>query len=164
MLESFSSKYIKISNSCKNFSTKYLISSERQTSTQTKNFLKGKYWIKRRKPQTRLKSLEKLIHLNFVNLYCNDKDFYNIKVINDIISNESTHVVAEFKDYLIKGDDSEFLQKYYDSSKSYKYLPKIFDYYQTCSVIFPNYVVLPESKYIYKNIQKKQVVIDVQQE
>ena len=45
-----------------------------------------------------------------------------------------------------------------------KYLPKIFHYYESCSVIFPNYVVLHESKYIYKNIQKKQKVIDIQQE
>ena len=118
----------------------------------------------KKKPVISLKYLEKLINLNFVNIYSHDKNFYNIKVIDDIISNESTHIVAEFKDYLIKGDDSEFLQQYYPVSKSYKYLPKIFDYYQSCSVIFPNYVVLPESKYIYKNIQKKQIVIDVQQE
>ena len=108
--------------------------------------------------------LKKLIHQTFVDKYYHDKNFYNAKVIEDIINNESTHVVAEFKDYLIYGDDSEFLQHYYPVSKSYKYLPKIFDYYQSCSVIFPNYVVLPESKYIYKNIQKKQIVIDVQQE
>ena len=28
----------------------------------------------------------------------------------------------------------------------------------------PNYVILPESQYIYKNIQRKQRVIDIQQE
>lgn len=43
-------------------------------------------------------------------------------------------------------------------------LPKIYEYYISCSVIFPNYVILPESQYIYKNIQRKQRVIDVQQE
>ena len=31
-------------------------------------------------------------------------------------------------------------------------------------MIFPNYVALPESKYIYKNIQRKQRVIDNQQD
>ena len=107
---------------------------------------------------------EKLAHLKFTNYYYHDKDFYNVKVINEIISNESTHIVAEFKDYLIMGDDSEFLQKYYNIKLSKKYLPKIFDYYKSCSVIFPNYVILPESKFIYKNIQKKQKVIDVNQE
>ena len=43
-------------------------------------------------------------------------------------------------------------------------MPKIFECYISCSVIFPNYVILPESKYIYKNIKKKQRVIDIQQE
>ena len=164
MKNSISSKYLKFSNSCQDFTTKYLISSNKPSTTQTENHLKTKNFLKRKKPKISLHSIEKLIHLNFLNLYSNDKNYYNIKVINDIISNESTHIVAEFKDYLIKGDDSEFLQQYYDVSKSIKYLPKIFNYYQSCSVIFPNYVVLPESKYIYKNIQKKQIVIDVQQE
>ena len=108
--------------------------------------------------------LKKLIHQTFIDKYYHDKNFYNSKVIQDIINNESTHVVAEFKDYLIYGDDSEFLQKIYHIKESKKYLPKIFNYYESCSVIFPNYVILHESKYIYKNIQKKQKVIDIQQE
>ena len=55
--------------------------------------------------------LKKLIHQEFVDKYYHDKNFYNAKVIGDIINNESTHLVAEFKDYLIYGDDSEFLHK-----------------------------------------------------
>jgi hypothetical protein len=159
---SLSSRDIKFSNSCENFTTKYLLEPNKQNPN--KNHQKIKYMLIRKKPVINLFSIEKLIHKNFFNAYSNDKNFYNIKVINDIISNEGTHVVAEFKDYLIKGDDSEFLQRYYTILKSYKYLAKIFDYYQSCSVIFPNYVILPESKYIYKNIQKKQIVIDVQQD
>ena len=108
--------------------------------------------------------LKKLIHQTFIDKYYHDKNFYNSKVIDDIINNESTHVVAEFKEYLIYGDDSEFLQKNYNIEDCKKYLPKIFNYYESCSVIFPNYVILPESKYIYKNIQRKQRVIDLQQE
>ena len=108
--------------------------------------------------------LKKLIHQTFIDKYYHDKNFYNSKVIEDIINNESTHVVAEFKDYLIYGDDSEFFQKIYNIKESRKYLPKIFNYYESCSVIFPNYVILHESKYIYKNIQKKQKLIDLQQE
>ena len=108
--------------------------------------------------------LKKLIHQTFIDKYYHDKNFYNSKVIEDIINNESTHIVAEFKDYLIYGDDSEFFQKMYNIKESRKYLPKIFNYYESCSVIFPNYVILHESKYIYKNIQKKQKLIDLQQE
>ena len=124
----------------------------------------GREFFPEEPPLVSLLFLEKYIHIKFKNYYYHDKDFYNIMVINDIISNESTHIVAEFKDYLIMGDDSEFLQKYYSMDLSKKYLPKIFDYYKSCSVIFPNYVILPESKYIYKNIQKKQRVIDIIQE
>ena len=108
--------------------------------------------------------IEKKIYKIFKETYSNDNDFYNIKIINEIICNDSTHIVAEFKDYLINGDYSEFLQKLYSIEESKECLPKIFEYYDSCSVIFPNYVVLPESKYIYKNIQRKQRVIDQQQE
>ena len=108
--------------------------------------------------------LKELIHQVFVNKYYNDRNFYNAKVIGDIINNESTHLVAEFKDYLIYGDDSEFLQKNYNIKECKKYLPRLLSYYESCSSIFPNYVVLHESKYIYNNIQKKQKVIDLQQE
>ena len=111
-----------------------------------------------------LKELEVKIHNNFVDLYYHDKDFYNIKVIDDIINNYDTHLVAEFKDYLIMGDDSEFLQKNYNINECRKYLPTLFEYYKSCSVIFPNYVILHENKYLFKNIRKKQKVIDNQQE
>ena len=109
-------------------------------------------------------SLEKKIFKDFNFLYSNDANFYNVKVINEIICNESSHIVALFKDYLITGDYSEFLQGTYTKSECLDILPKIYDYYESCSVIFPNYIILPESKYIYKNIQRKQRVIDNQQE
>ena len=115
-------------------------------------------------PLLSMKTIEKIAHCNFMNQHFNDKDFYNIKVIDEIIHNESSHIVAEFKDYLIKGDISEFLQQYYKKKESLNLLPKIYEYYISCSVIFPNYVILPESQYIYKNIQRKQRVIDIQQE
>ena len=111
-----------------------------------------------------MKYLEKYIHKYFISFYKNTKNDYNIRMIEDILNNESTHLVAEFKDYLIMGDITEFLQKSYNIEESQKYLPKIYEYYNSCSVIFPNYVKLHESKYIYKNIRKKQKVIDNQQE
>ena len=108
--------------------------------------------------------LEKKIYTYFKDLYYHDKYFYNIKVINDIINNLDTHLVAEFKDYLIMGDESEFLQKKYNMNECKKYLSILFDYYKSCSIIFPNYVILHENKYIFKNIRKKQKVLDNQQE
>ena len=108
--------------------------------------------------------LEKIVHKYFISVYRNSKNDYNIRMIEDILNNEGTHLVAEFKDYLISGDITEFLQKSYTIDECKKYLPKIYEYYNSCSVIFPNYVKLHESKYIYKNIRKKQKVIDNQQE
>ena len=111
-----------------------------------------------------IKYIEKYIHKYFLNCYRSNKNDYNERMIEDILNNESTHLVAEFKDYLIMGDITEFLQKSYNIKECKKYLPKIYEYYNSCSVIFPNYVVLHESKYIYKSIRKKQKVIDNMQE
>ena len=94
-------------------------------------------------------------HKNYSNnkLYCK-------QIINDIIYNEKAHIVAIFKDYLIFDDTSEFLKRSYKSNETNSRLMKIFEFYDSYSKIFPNYTVLPEAKYIYKNIQRKQKMID----
>ena len=130
----------------------------------TKNIIKNNILYEHQRKKGDLKYIEKYIHRYFISFYKNTKNDYNIRMIEDILNNESTHLVAEFKDYLIMGDITEFLQKAYNIEECKKYLPKIYDYYNSCSVIFPNYVKLHESKYIYKNIRKKQKVIDNQQE
>ena len=112
----------------------------------------------------KIKYLEKYAHKYLISFYKNTINDYNIRMIDDILNNESTHLVAEFKDYLIMGDITEFLHKSYKINEIRKYLPKICIYYDKSSFIFPNYVTLHESKYIYKNIRKKQKVIDNQQE
>ena len=109
-------------------------------------------------------SLVKYAHDYLISFYKAEKDDYNIRMIEDILDNEDTHLVAVFKDFLIMGDLNEFMQKYYSISDSKRYLPKICDYYLKSSMIFPNYVSLEENKYIYKNIRKKQKLIDNQQE
>lgn len=83
------------------------------------------------------------------------RDFYNIKIINDIIYNEPTHIVAVFKDYLIYDDLSEFMKRYYDKQESAVRLPKVWEFYEKYSKVFPNYVNLPENKFMYKNIERK---------
>ena len=45
--------------------------------------------------------------------YLTGKDYYNVKIVNDIIYNETSHVVSIFKDYLIYDDVSEFLKREY---------------------------------------------------
>ncbi len=44
-------------------------------------------------------------------LYQKQVDYYNSKVITDIIYNESTNLVSVFKDYLIYDDVSDFLKR-----------------------------------------------------
>ena len=89
------------------------------------------------------------------------KDFYNVKIVNDIIYNEATHIVAVFKDYLIYDDLSEFLKRFYDNGEAITRLPKICEFYERYSKVYPNYVALPaESKIMFKNIERKQKIID----
>ena len=109
-------------------------------------------------------SIEKYIFNRFQRTYFIDELFYGGRVVNDIIYNEKTHIVATFKDYLILDDLSEFLKRYYTTMESEIRLPKFFEYYETYSRIYPNYTSLPESRYIYKNIHKKQKMIDQQQD
>ena len=89
---------------------------------------------------------------------------YNINIINNIIYNEKSHIVATFKDYLIIDDVSEFLKRFYKFEESIIRLPKFFEYYDTYSKIYPNYTAIFEGKYIYRNIQKKQRMIDLQEQ
>ena len=108
--------------------------------------------------------LKKIIHQTFIDKYKNDKNCYNTIVIDYIMNNESAHIVAAFKEYLIYDDDSEYLLKYYIYKKSKEYLKRLVNYYENSSIIFPNYIVFQEKKYIYNNIKKKQKVIDSQKE
>ena len=86
--------------------------------------------------------------------------FYNVKIINEVLYNEKTHFVEVFKEYLILEDNNEFLKYYYNKDLRKKKLEKILSFYDKYSKIFPNYTALVESKYIYKNIRKKQKMIN----
>lgn len=103
------------------------------------------------------------VKLKFSKSYYVTPDIYNRKIINDIVFNEKSNTVALFKDYLIFDDNSEFLKRFYKKNELKERLIKILSYYTEYSKIFPNYIILPEAKYIYKNIQRKQRMIDNQQ-
>ena len=81
-------------------------------------------------------------------------------MINDILYNEKTHYVEMFKEYLLYEDYNEFLRQYYGKTILIIKLQKILNFYEKYSKIFPNYTALRESKYLYKNIKKKQKVIN----
>ncbi len=104
-----------------------------------------------------------LISANLCKKYITSKDSYDLKVINDIIYNESSHIVAVFKEFLIYDDVSEFLRRFYKTSEAMPRLTKVNDYYAKYSKVFPNYFLFKESKYMFKNIKRKQRWIDEQQ-
>ena len=75
--------------------------------------------------------------------------------------NEPRHIVSIFKDYLIYDDFSEYLKRGYRLDEAKERLPKIFNFYDKYSKVYPNYVAMPiESKYMFKNIERKQKLID----
>ena len=108
--------------------------------------------------------IEKRIFGLFHKKYFISNNIYGKLIINNIIYNEKSHIVAKFKDFLVIDDLSEFLKRYYKRIESQKRLPLYFEYYFLYSKIFPNYTAIKESKYIYKNIHRKQKMIDLQQE
>ena len=107
-----------------------------------------------------LDKLEERARDKLIKRYEQPSWFYNEKVINDILFNEKTHYVEMFKEYLLYEDYNEFLRQYYGKPLLITKLQKILDFYEKYSKIFPNYTALRESKYLYKNIKRKQKVIN----
>ena len=77
-----------------------------------------------------------------------------------LMENANTHLVSIFKDYLLYDDTTEFFKEYYYKKEIYSRLKTIFDYYESSSYLFPIYTAINEGKYIYRNIIRKQKLID----
>jgi hypothetical protein len=61
--------------------------------------------------QSSIKELRQKTNRVLKNKYKTAPDTYNVKVIDEIIYNESTRLVAVFKDFLLFDDSSEFLRR-----------------------------------------------------
>ena len=85
---------------------------------------------------------------------------YDLKKVNELIFNIPSHFTATFKEYLLKEEEAEFLKRIYLKNELNKKLRNVFYFYEKYSKIFPNYIVIPEGHYLYKNILKKQKMID----
>ena len=92
--------------------------------------------------------------------YDSTPTFYQKFQILLLMENANTHLVSVFKDYLLYDDMTEFFKEYYNSKELYLRLRTIFEYYESSSYLFPNYTAINEGKYIYRNIIKKQKLID----
>ena len=111
-----------------------------------------------------LLTLEKRANKKIYQHYKKIGTTYNYLILDNLLSNGKCHIVALFKEYLIVDDNSEFLRRFYNKKESLPRIKKVSNYYHETSVIFPNYTPLIEAKYIYKNIMRKQKVIDQIQE
>ena len=103
---------------------------------------------------------EKIIHHYLFTKYSKFEFSYSLVCVNNLVFNEQCRAVARFKDFLILDDMTEFLRRFYIKKELKRRLNKIFNFYESYSKIFPNYMILPESKYLYRNIRKKQKMID----
>lgn len=104
----------------------------------------------------------KFIHKNLEDKYTTSLEFYNVKIINDIMYNEKVRIVCLFKDYLIFDDLTEFLKRSYTYPEAIIRLSKIYEFYEAYSQVFPNYIRLSARKHMYKNIERKQRLIEAQ--
>ena len=80
--------------------------------------------------------------------------------INCIIFNFKCRLTHLFKEFLLLDNTTEFLRHSYSSHDIKNILSKILEIYCLYSKIYPNYIILKENKFLYKNIRKKQKMID----
>ena len=97
---------------------------------------------------------------NLIQKYSINIEFYNKKKINQLVFNFESRYTAIFKEFLLNDDGNEFVRRFYHKNEIKKKLSKILSFYEQYSKIFPNYTVISTSKYMYKNIQQKQKMID----
>ena len=99
-------------------------------------------------------------YLNLIKRYNTLPQRYNLYIINNIIFNINSRKVSIFKDFLIYDDPNDFMQRFYYLKESGLHLKYYISFYEENNRIFPNYYCLPESKYLYRNIQQKQNILN----
>ena len=106
------------------------------------------------------KVLRQISYTKLFKKYSSGKFSFSKISINHLIYNNPCEIVAKFKDFLIYDDKTEFIRRFYQKDEVFPRLKKIVIFYETYSRIFPNYLVLKENKYLYRNIRKKQKMIN----
>ncbi len=132
--------------------------------------MKGTYFLRELYLNNQLKidkvriKIEERVRKKLIKRYDHPLSYYNIKLIDDILYNERTRFVEAFKEILLYDDPNEFLKNYYNKIDIIRKLPKILSFYEKYSKIYANYTVISGRKYMYKNIKRKQKLIDQMQE
>ena len=110
--------------------------------------------------KTIFRVLRQITYTKLFKKYTSGNYSYHKILANNLVFNDTCRIVARFKDFLILDDNTEFLRRFYNCDESHPRLSRILNFYETYSKIFPNYMILKESKYLYRNIRKKQKMID----
>ena len=102
----------------------------------------------------------KIIQKNLFKQYNSNIEEYNKTIISRILFNQKYHYVSLFKEILIYDDPGEFFKRFYSIEECLYKIKTYCEFYEKNSKIFPNYISLPESKFIFKNIKRKQKMLD----
>ena len=111
-----------------------------------------------------LKEYLKISRKKLYNKYTLGKYSSKVFFTNCIIYNCKCTLTHKFKEFLCFDNNTEFLRHYYSSYDIENILSKILEIYSLYSKIYPNYIILKENKFLYKNIRKKQKLIDEKNE
>ena len=77
-----------------------------------------------------LSDFEKIINKKFHEKYYLEPNYYNIIKIENIIYNDKSHLVSQFREQLIFNDIFDFFSKYYSTKEIRPLLIKCFSYYK----------------------------------
>ena len=106
-----------------------------------------------------LRILEHMSHIKLYLKYSSYAYNYSNIIINKLVYNSTCSVLSKYKDFLILNNKKEYIYHFYSKHELYNKLKTICFFYEKKTRSFPNYFILYESKYIYKNIRKKQKMI-----
>ena len=108
--------------------------------------------------------LRQIAYDRLLQKYSSGPFLYNNILSEKLIFNEPCRIVSILKDYLLLYSKKELILRYYERSECKGRLNKILAFYELYSKVFPNYMILNENKYLFKNIRKKQKMIDAANE
>lgn len=92
--------------------------------------------------------------------YTYEKNSYKKIFTNYLIFNIKCRLTLFYKESLLSDNSCEYFRHFYPKEDIKVILNKILEIYCLYSKIYPNYIILPENKFLYKNIRKKQKIID----
>ena len=92
--------------------------------------------------------------------YISSEEFFNKIQINRILKNLKSEINSKYIEFKTFNSTSEKLKRFYKKTEIYQRLKALLNYYFVTTQIFPNYLILTENYFLYKNIKEKQDLLD----